>query len=40
MRTDDNSKKTSYAETINSLNYEGCNKAVEWFVKTIDFEKN
>lgn len=39
MRTDDNSKKTSYAETINSLNYEGCNKAVEWFVKTIDFEK-
>ena len=39
MRTDDNNKKTSYAETINSLNYEGCNKAVEWFVKNVDFEK-
>ena len=39
MKDNDNTKNSNYAQTINSLNYKGCNNAIKWFVNNLNFQK-
>lgn len=39
MKDDENAKNSNYAQTINSLNYEGCNNAIKWFGDNLNFQK-
>lgn len=39
MKDNDNTKNSNYAQTINSLNYNGCNNAIKWFVNNLNFQK-
>lgn len=39
MKDNDNTQNSNYAQTINSLNYEGCNNAIKWFVNNLNFQK-
>lgn len=39
MKDNDNTKNSNYAQTINSLNYNGCNNAIKWFVNNLNFQE-